>query len=89
MAVTTHAQKNEKEEEAAIQEEKERKFGAVPSPVEKQTPARGKEATDIESNMLGAEFADELFSGGRTRDRRTRKKREHNFKFIQKQRGTH
>ena len=41
MAVTTHAQKSGKEE-AAIQEEKERKFGAVPSPVEKQTPARGK-----------------------------------------------
>ena len=90
MAVTTRAQKKRKEEEAAIQEEKERKSGAVPSPVKKQTPARREEATDIESNMLGAEFADELFSEGRTRDRRTRKeKRAHNFKFIQEQKERH
>lgn len=40
--------------------------------------------------MPGAEFAEELFSGGRAKDRKTRKeKREHNLSFLQGQKGKH
>ena len=39
-----------------------------------------KEERGVEIEIPGAEFADELFSGGRTRERQTRKeKRENNY----------
>lgn len=40
--------------------------------------SRGADPKPIENKIPGAEFADELFSG-----RRTKKKRETNFRFIQ------
>ncbi len=76
MAVTARAQLKKREEEAAIQEERQRESEADPHPIENEVP--------------GAEFADELFSGGRTRERKTRKeKRENNFRFIQEQKEKH
>ena len=54
-----------------------------------ETPAK-EEATDTESDMPGAEFAEDIFSGGKTRDKKTRKeKREHNLRFILEQKGRH
>ena len=38
MAVTTRAQMKKREEEAAIQDERDRKSGADPNPVEKEAP---------------------------------------------------
>ena len=90
MAVTTRAQMRKREREAAIQGEKERKSGAEPNPVLEEAPAQEEEAAGIESEMPGAEFADELFSGGRTRDRKTkREKRENNLRFLQEQKEKH
>ena len=40
--------------------------------------------------MPGAEFAEELFSGERAKDQKTRKeKREHNLRFLQEQKEKH
>ena len=90
LAATTRAQRKRKEEEAIIQEEKEIQSGAVPNPIEEETPPQEEEVADTESSMPGAEFAEELFSGGRIRDRKTRKeKREHNLNFIQEEKEGH
>ena len=66
MAVATRAHKIKKEDEIAIQVEKERKSGAIPNPVMEETPTQEEEVTDIENNMPGAEFADELEGGPET-----------------------
>lgn len=87
MAVTTRAQMKKREEEAAIQDERDRNSGADPNPIEMEAPLS---EDDVESEIPGAEFADELFSGGRTRERKTRKeKRENNHRFMQEQREKH
>ena len=42
---------------------------------------------DVESEIPGAEFADELFSGGRTRELKTRKEKlENNYRFVREHR---
>ena len=85
MAVTTCAQKKTREEAAAIKEEKERKSEAVPNPVQEETRTQEEGAADIESSRPGAEFAEELFSGGRTKPRKTRREKcEHKLRNIRK-----
>ena len=90
MAVTTRAQRKTEEAAAAKQEEKERESGAVPNPVEEEAPKQEETAADRERNVPGAEFAEDLFSGGRARDKKTkREKREQNRKFQQEQAERH
>lgn len=69
MAVTTCAQIRKREVETCIQKEKEKKCGADPTLIQEETPIKEEGAAGVESEMPGAEFVDELFSGGRTRDR--------------------
>ena len=72
MAVTTRAQMKKQEEEAAIQEERGKKSGADPNPIEEALLQEGG-AAGVESGVPGAEFADELFSGGKTTGRKARR----------------
>ena len=45
-----------------MQEEKERKSGAVPNPIQEETLTQEEAAADTESEIPGAEFTEELYS---------------------------
>ena len=84
MAVITRAQKERNKEEAAALAYKEHMSGAVPHSVQ-EDPSKGKE-----DEVPKFQFAEELFTEGRTKPRLSRsQKREHNLQFIQEQTPKH
>ena len=83
MAVTTRAQKKKQEEELVRLGEQDKQSGAIPKPIQ-------SDAVVPEEVMPGAGFAEDLFSGGHPRVKKTRiEKREQKCCFLHERQERH
>ena len=75
LAVTTRAQKKKQEEELARLDEQDKRSGAIPKPIQ-------SDAVVPEEIRPEAEFAEDLFSGGHPRVKKTKKENRENKNVV-------